>query len=110
MQAPCPAQHPFDLDRLLVSIELAGDTRFPTVRVDAPNNALRENLMLVQGNQGPECRRGELWEDDAITRAIALEDFALDQRLGRIRAHFLANLFLSLAEGERLGLGEVIGK
>lgn len=66
--------------------------------------------MLVQGNQGPKRCRGELWEDDAVTGAIALEDFALDQRLARIGAHFLADLFLSLAEGERLGLCKVIGK
>ena len=66
--------------------------------------------MLVQGNQGPERRGGKLWKDDAVTGAIALKDFALDQSLGRIGAHFLANLFLSLAKGERLGLCEVIGK
>ena len=66
--------------------------------------------MLVQGNQGPKRRRGELGEDDAITGAIALEDFALDQRLGRIRTHFLADLFLCLAKGERLRLCEVIGE
>lgn len=66
--------------------------------------------MLVQGNQRPKRRRGELWKDDAVTGAIALEDFALDQCLARIRAHFLANLLLSLAKGERLGLCEVIGK
>ena len=66
--------------------------------------------MLVQGNQGPKRRRGELREDNAITGAIALEDFALDQRLGGIRTHFLADLFLCLAKGERLGLCEVIGE
>ena len=66
--------------------------------------------MLVQGNQGPKRRRGELREDDAITGAIAFEDFALDQRLGRIRAHFLADLLFCLAKGERLGLCEVIGE
>jgi hypothetical protein len=82
----------------------------PTIRVDAPNNSLREDLMLVQSNQGPKCRRGELREDDAITGAIALEDFAFDQRLGRIRTHFLADLFLCLTKGERLGLCEVIGE
>lgn len=66
--------------------------------------------MLVHGNQRPKRRRGELREDDAITGAIALEDFALDQRLSRIRTHFLADLFLGLAKGERLGLCEVIGE
>ena len=66
--------------------------------------------MLVQGNQGPQRRRGELREDNAVTGAITLEDLALDQRLGRIGAHFLANLFLCLAEGERLGLCEVVGE
>ena len=66
--------------------------------------------MLVQGNQGPKRGRGELREDDAVTGAISLEDFALDQRLGRIGTHFVANLFLCLAKGERLGLCEVIGE
>ena len=66
--------------------------------------------MLVQGDQGPKRRRGELREHNAITGAIALEDFALYQRLGRIRTHFLADLFLCFAEGERLGLCEVIGE
>jgi len=66
--------------------------------------------MLIQGNQRPKRRRGELREDDAITGAIALKDFALDQGLGRIRTRFLADLFLCLAKGERLGLCEVIGE
>jgi hypothetical protein len=66
--------------------------------------------MLVQSNQGPKRRRGELREDNAVTGAIALEDLALDQRLGRIRTHFFADLFLCLAKGERLGLCEVIGE
>jgi hypothetical protein len=66
--------------------------------------------MLVQGNQGPKRRRGELRENDAVTGAIAHEDFALDQRLGRIRTHFLADLFLCLAKSESLGLCEVIGE
>ncbi len=82
----------------------------PTIRVDAPNNTLREDLMLVQGNQGPKRGRSELWEDDAVTGTISLEDFALDQRLCRIRSHFLADLFLCFAKGERLGLCEVIGE
>ena len=82
----------------------------PTVGVDTPNNTLREYLVLVQGNQGPEGLRGEEWEDDAVTGAIALENFALDQCLGRIRADFAADLFLGLAKGERLGLCKEIGE
>ena len=66
--------------------------------------------MLVQGNQGPERRRGEFWEDNTVTGPISFEDFALDQRLGRIGSHFVANLFLGLAKGERLRLCKVIGK
>lgn len=94
----------------LLSVDLVRWDLALTIRVDTPNNALCEDLMLVQGNQGPKGRRGELREDDAITGAIALKDFALDQRFGRIRAHFLADLFLCLAKCESLGLCEVIGE
>ena len=66
--------------------------------------------MFVQGNQGSKRRRGEEREDDTVTGAIAFEDLALDQRLARIGADFLADLLLGLAEGESLGLGEEVGE
>lgn len=80
------------------------------VGVDTQNDALREYLVLVQGNQGSQRLRGKEWEDDAVTGPITLEDFALDQRLGRVGTDFLADLFLSLTEGERLGLCKEIGE
>jgi len=66
--------------------------------------------MLVQGNQGSEHPRGEFREDDAVAGAITLEDLALDQRLARVGANFLADLFLGLTKGECLGLCEKIGE
>lgn len=82
----------------------------PTVGIDAPNDALREYLVLVQGNQGSKRRRGEEREDDTVTGAISLEDLALDQRLARIGANFLADLLLGLAKGERLRLSKEVGE
>ena len=66
--------------------------------------------MFVQGNQGSKRRRGEEREDDTVTGAIALEDLALDERLARIGANFLADLLLGLTKGERLGLSEKVGE
>jgi hypothetical protein len=66
--------------------------------------------VFVQGDQGPKRLRGEEWEDDAVARAITLEDFALDQRLGRTGTDFLADLFLRLTKGERLGLCKEVGE
>ena len=52
-------------------------------RVDAPHDTLREDLVLVQHDERAECLRIELREEDAVARAVALEDFGLDQGFGR---------------------------
>ena len=52
-----------------------------TEGVDAPDDTLREDLVLVERNERTERRRGEFGEDDAVTRAVALEHLRLQQRL-----------------------------
>ena len=49
-------------------------------------------------------------EYDAVTWPVALEHFALDQRLASIRPQLLSNLLLGLSEGQRLGLSEEVGE
>ena len=44
-----------------------------TEGVDAPDDTLREDLVLVERNERAERRGCELREDDAVARAVALE-------------------------------------
>ena len=61
------------------------------VGVDAPDDTLREDLVLVERDERAERRGGEQREDDAVARAVALEDFGLDQSVGRVRRELLQN-------------------
>ncbi len=66
--------------------------------------------MLVQSNQRTErCGREER-EDDTVTRAISLEDFALNERFTCVGANFRADLLLGFTKCERLGLCKEVGK
>ena len=49
------------------------------VGVDAPNDTLREDLVLVERNKGTERGGGQKREDDAVARAVTLEDLRLDE-------------------------------
>ena len=60
-----------------------------TERVDAPNDALREDLVLVERDERAEGRGREQREEDAVARPVALENLALHERLARSRAHLL---------------------
>ena len=60
-----------------------------TEGVDAPDNALREDLVLVERDERTESSRGEEREDDAVAWTVALEDLRLDECIGRIGAEFL---------------------
>ena len=82
----------------------------PTEGVDAPDDALREDLVLVERDERTKRRRREERENDAVARAVSLEDLGLDERVGRARAELLAHLVLGLAERERLGLREEVGE
>src|ERR1700722_3915017 len=71
--------------------------------IDVPDRALREDAVLVQGDQRSERVRGELLGQQHVGRAVAFHDAMRDYRLGY---SFGAQLFLGLAERQRLGLGE----
>lgn len=86
------------------------DEKALTERVDAPDNTLREDLVLIQRNQRTQCRRVKNREQNTVARPVSREDLALHQRLARVRAQLLADLLLRLAEGERLGLSEEVGE
>ena len=54
-----------------------------TERIDTPDDALREDLVLVQRDERAERRGREEREDDRIARPVTLEDLGLDERVGR---------------------------
>jgi hypothetical protein len=89
--------------------ERAGRRR-RTERVDAPDDALGEDLVLVERDERAERRGRHLREEDAAARAVALEDLALDERLARARAELRAHVRLGAPERERLGLREEVGE
>ena len=94
----------------MVSIRSAGWWGNHTIGVDAPNDTLSEDLVFVKSKKRTErCRREER-EDDAVTGAIALEDFALDKRFTCVGANFRAHLLLGFTKCERLRLCKVVGK
>lgn len=66
--------------------------------------------MLVESNQ---CTKGCRIKDikhQTRTRAVALEDLALNQCLAGIGSELLPDLFLGLAEREGLGLSKEVGE
>src|ERR1700722_17663786 len=72
-------------------------------RIDRPDNALREDSVLVERDERAEdCRREQI-RKDGVGGAVALEDLVGDKHFGDA---FGAHLRGGLAEGERLGLGE----
>ena len=62
------------------------------VGVDAPDDTLSEDLVLVERDERAERRGCEHREDDAVTWAVALEDLGLDQSVGRVRRELLQNV------------------
>ena len=50
------------------------------VRVDAPNGALHEDLLLVHGDQHSQRERRELLEKDRVRRPIASEQLSKRSR------------------------------
>ena len=79
-----------------------------TEGVDAPDDSLREDLVLVERDERTKRRGREEREHDAVARTVALKHLALHERLASTGAKLLADLLLSLAEGECLRLREVI--
>lgn len=68
--------------------------------------------LTVHGNQTTQRLGRQLLEHDRVGRLVALEDLGLDERLvlGLFRSELLDDLFLGLAERQRLGLREEIGE
>lgn len=48
------------------------------VRVDAPDGALHEDLVLVHGDQKAERERRELLEEDRVRRPVAGEELRVN--------------------------------
>ncbi len=71
--------------------------------VDAPDRALHEDAVLVEGDERAERVWRQLLGQEDVRRAVPLEDPMRHDRLGRsLRAYLL----VGLPERKRLGLGE----
>jgi hypothetical protein len=115
LQEPFRARHPFDLQKRKAHQHHQLPTRQSialkhTERVDTPNDALCEDLVLVQRNQRAQRRGVQEREQNAVARPVAREDLGLDQRLGCTGPKLLADLLLGLAKSKRLGLSEEVGE
>lgn len=82
---------------------------------DVPDCALYEDLVLVHGDQGTQGFRGQALEQDGVGRAVAFEHLERHQILDLLQGFASSqelgfDLFLALAEGQCLGLGEEVGQ
>jgi len=94
--------------------ELFAEFHAPLVeRVDVPDDALRENLVLVEGDERAERFRRERFVEERVRRFIAGEGFGRNQQIRRIAItggdEFRAGFVSRFALHERLGLGEEVG-
>src|SRR5690606_32509878 len=86
--------------------ELLAELDAPLVeRVDVPDRALREHLVLVERDQSSERGRCQLVEQERVRGAIAGERAMWNELGGR---PLVRDLLRRLAEGERLGLCEEV--
>src|SRR6266446_4627986 len=72
-------------------------------RVDIPDNALGEDVVLVESDELAERFRRELFGEDRVRRAVALEDAVGHEPLRRALSF---DLLGRLTEGQRFGLSE----
>ncbi len=85
------------------------------VAVDVPDNALRENLVFVHGDEGAKAFRAHVVHHDRVRRLVAFEylvrseecDFFFGLASG---AEFFLSLGESLAVHQSFRLGEEVGK
>ena len=76
-------------------------------RVDVPDRALGKDTVLIKSNQLAENLRRELFGEDRVRRAIALENAMGHEPVWRaLGLHLLGRL----AEGQRFGLGKDVGQ
>ena len=76
-------------------------------RIDSPDDALREDAVLVERDERAERSRCQPLHEDRAGRPVALEDTMGNQPVGRALG---LDLLGGLAERERLGLREDIGQ
>lgn len=81
-----------------------------TERIDAPDDTLGEDLVLVQGEERAKRSWGHQWEHDAVARPVPLEHLTLHEGLACTGPKFLAHLRLRLTKGKCLRLGEEVGE
>src|SRR3974390_2127548 len=101
--------------RLLFTLEFGDDTlrqnlaefHAPLIkRVDAPDDALGEKAVLVEGDEAAQHLRRQLLGKDDVRRAVAVKDAMGHQPFRRaLGLHLLG----SFAESQRLGLGAHVG-
>src|SRR3712207_312843 len=77
--------------------------------VQVPDDALNENLVFVEGDQGAEPERGQPAVEDRGGRPVSLEDLVGEERLQALAREALRlelgpGLGFGLAEGEGFGL------
>src|SRR5438309_8982274 len=72
-------------------------------RIDAPDRALSEDRVLIEGDELAERVWGEPLGEDRVRRAIAFEDEVGHKPIRRVLG---LDLLPRLAEGQRLGLRE----
>ncbi len=74
--------------------------------VDGPDDALGEDGVLVEGDEGAEGVGGEELGEEGVGGAVAFEDFVGDEGVGDT---FGFDFFGGFAEGQGFGLGEDVG-
>ena len=74
---------------------------------NVPDDPLNEDLMFIQGDQLTKAKRGDLLEQEGVSRPVAAKTL-IGYQCGR---HFFRfQLFFRLAIHPRLGLGKEIGQ
>lgn len=94
--------------------ELLAEFNTPlVVAVDVPDNALREDLVFVHGDEGAEAFRAHVVHHDGVCRLVAFEHLVRGEECDFLFALACgAEFFLGLGEGlavhEGFGLGEEV--
>ena len=76
-------------------------------RVDVPDRSLGEDAMLIERNQFTQSFGSELLGQDRVRWPVALKEAMRDKP---VRCAFRFNLFLGLAECQRLSLGKHVSQ
>ena len=110
MEASCPARassSPWTAGAISRASFLPSSTPHWSKDVDAPHDALGEGDVLVQRDELAHHRGRQGRGQDRRRRPVTGEDARRDDLLGRALG---THLIGGLAEGERSGLGQVVGQ